>query len=248
MPSVNLNLGINAQLDLPALAEAFSTEGRVHIPEFLTAASAERLADAISGEDRWNLVSQLAGQHVDLSAEGVAGLDESKRAEFLSAVHQQASEGFQYLYENFPLYDIAHHKLLPGHPLEALFAFLNASEFLNFSRELTGEGAIGFADAQVTRFRPGHFLAMHDDAVEGKDRVAAYVLNMTREWSADWGGQLLFFDGNGHVSGGFTPTWNALNVFKVPARHSVAVVAPFAKQVRVSITGWLRTGSDPGPD
>jgi Rps23 Pro-64 3,4-dihydroxylase Tpa1-like proline 4-hydroxylase len=244
---VNLDLKINADLQPSALAEAFSTEGRVHIPEFLTAVSAQRLADAISNESRWNLVSQLAGQHVDLSAAGMAELEESKRQEFLSAVHQQAGEGFQYLYENFPLYDVVHHKLLPGHPLEALFSFLNAQRFLDFCRELTGQESIGFADVQVTRFRPGHFLASHDDAVAGKERVAAYVLNMTREWSEDWGGQLLFFDDDGHVNGGFTPTWNALNVFRVPARHSVALVAPFAKQPRVSVTGWLRAGKDPGP-
>lgn len=243
-----LSLRINPELDESELVAALARDGRVHTPDFLAPDAAEALSDVIAAETRWNLVAQLGGKHVDLGAAAMEMLNPHKREEFLAAVHAQARSGFQYLYENFPLYDVVHHNTLPDHPLIDLFTFLNGPDFLGFARRLVGADDIGFADAQVTRYGPGHFLASHNDAVSGKNRRAAYVLNLTREWRADWGGQLLFFDKAGHVSGGFTPTWNALNVFCVPARHSVALVAPFAKGRRVSITGWLRAGKDPGPD
>ena len=246
--SAMLSLRINPNLDESDLATAFARDGRVHAPGFLTPDAAEALSDAIAAETRWNLVAQLDGKHVDLDAAGVEALDPGKQEEFLAAVHAQARSGFQYLYENFPLYDIVHHDTLPDHPLIDLFTFLNGPDFLSFARRLADADDIGFVDAQVTRYGPGHFLAGHDDAVLGKNRRAAYVLNLTRAWRVDWGGQLLFFDETGNVTGGFTPAWNALNVFQVPARHSVALVAPFAKGRRISVTGWFRAGTDPGPD
>ena len=39
----------------------------------------------------------------------------------------------------------------------------------------------------------------------------------------------------------FTPAFNSLNVFKVPAQHAVSIVAPFAGAPRLSITGWIRS-------
>jgi Rps23 Pro-64 3,4-dihydroxylase Tpa1-like proline 4-hydroxylase len=37
------------------------------------------------------------------------------------------------------------------------------------------------------------------------------------------------------------PAFNALNVFRVPALHSVSTVAPFVSAARLSLTGWLRS-------
>ena len=96
-------------------------------------------------------------------------------------------------------------------------------------------------DAQATRYRPGHFLTQHDDHAEGKDRLFAYVLNLTPQWIADWGGLLMFLTDDGHVAAAYTPRWNALNILKVPQPHAVSVVAPFARGARHSITGWIRS-------
>ena len=38
----------------------------------------------------------------------------------------------------------------------------------------------------------------------------------------------------------YRPSWNALNIFRVPAAHAVSSVAPFAGAPRLSITGWIR--------
>ena len=112
-------------------------------------------------------------------------------------------------------------------------------------RAVTGDDTIAFADAQATRFDPGHFLTCHDDKVGGKSRRVAYVLSLSPVWRPDWGGALQFFGVDGNIEQAYVPTYNAINLFRVPSDHSVSIVAPFAGASRYSITGWLRSGKDP---
>lgn len=81
---------------------------------------------------------------------------------------------------------------------------------------------------------------MHDDIDGPKKRIAAYVLNLTHDWSVEWGGILNFLDEDGHIAEGYVPRFNALNVFDVGVPHFVSYVAPYAQAPRLSITGWLR--------
>ena len=218
---------------------------RVHIPNLFERASADVLYESLSTQDPWNLVFNRDGEHVDIGADSLALWNEEQRKQFDDIVVGQASSRFQYLYKAVPIYDVYHDGLLPGHFFNTLFEFLNSEAFLNFARELTGRPDIGFCDAQATCYEAGHFLTSHDDATAGKNRVAAYVINMTPAWNHNWGGALQFFDAEGNIEQGFIPTFNALNVFLVPQPHAVEYVTPFATGSRFSITGWLRTGSDP---
>jgi Rps23 Pro-64 3,4-dihydroxylase Tpa1-like proline 4-hydroxylase len=122
----------------------------------------------------------------------------------------------------------------------AWVAFANSEAFLGPMREITGEPRIAFADAQVTRYRRGHFLTAHDDGIEGKNRYFAYVLNLSPRWKIEWGGLLMFHGDDGHVAEAFLPNFNSLNLLKVPALHSVSQVSLFAGDDRLAITGWLR--------
>lgn len=241
------DIRLNPTLDTRALRAEVDTHGRVHIANVLEPASAQAIHAALAGNDRWNLVFDHGGKHRDLDAAGMAAIGKEKMGDFLKIVHAQATKEFQYLFSNFPLYEIYHRKTLPQHFLNRAFEFLNSEAFLSFVRSVTGADDIGFADAQATRYTAGHFLTVHDDAIEGKDRRVAYVLNFTPEWRSDWGGQLQFIGEDGHVERAYTPSFNALNLFKVPQKHAVSVVAPFAGGARYSITGWLRAGKDPGP-
>lgn len=218
---------------------------RVHIPDILSIDSANEIYDCLSRQEKWNLVFQNDKKHTDIDADSLLRWNDSQKSDFDKIVFAQARDGFQYLNKNVPIYDVYHSNLLPNHFFNEIFEFLNGEEFLDFCRELTSEPDIGFADAQATCYSAGHFLNAHDDDVYGKDRVAAYVLNMTPEWNADWGGALQFIGKDGHIEEAFTPKFNALNVFKVPIKHSVSYVAPFAGASRFSITGWLRKGKDP---
>lgn len=240
-------LALADALPVAELAAQYARAGRVQVREVLLERSAQRIHAALVAQRQWNLVLQRDGRHQDMDFEAVAGWSAADRSRLEQLVREGARDGFQYHYANIPLYDVWHGQLLPGHLFEDVFRFLNSPAFLGLARTITGEHGIAFADAQLTRFGPGHFLTRHDDDVAGKHRRAAYVLNLTPSWRMDWGGILQFTDADGDVSGGYTPRWNALNLFRVPQPHSVSLVTPFAGAERFAITGWLRSGADPGP-
>ena len=241
----NDELQLAKRNDLSDLHNRFKKSGRVHIPVILAAHSAENLIDTIEKDTRWNLVTNNNGSHLDLDAAGMAALSEGDQIKFADAVHKQARWEFQYLFANYPIYDSYYNGRLQDGLLRRLFEFLNSPPFLDFVRTVTGDETINFADAQATKYEPGHFLTVHDDNIAGKNRCCAFVLNLTKEWRADWGGLLQFYDQQDHITEAFTPTFNALNIFQVPQKHSVSAVAPFAGAPRYSITGWLRSGADP---
>ena len=236
---------LNSRLDITTLARDFRQYPKMHIRSILDDYDAKALYKEITAPQRWNFVFQVNGRHYDLDPEGWRNMAVEDQLKTQQIVHAHASEGFTYIHYLLPIYDRYHGggDLTPG--LKQFFEFLNGEEFLNFMRTLTGAHDIAYADAQLTRLGPGHFITIHNDDIEGKNRRAAYVLNMTPEWQEDWGGYLNFYDDIGNIEAGFKPAFNALNVFTVPARHSVSVVAPFAQQSRYVISGWLRAGENP---
>ncbi len=229
-----------AHIDVGRIAQAFARNGRVHIAPVLRHGCAERAYRSLVEEVPWQLHLNDGDKSFDIAQEQVRIMPDATRVLLHERVQANAQRGFQYLFDNFPLSDA--HAL--GRHLDIyamrVFEFLNSPEFLDFARRITGSPAITMADAQATLYRPGHFLTQHDDLAAGTERVAAYVLNLTPQWRADWGGILNFLDRDGHVAEGYTPAFNALNIFKVPQPHSVSYVAPFAQAGRYSITGWLR--------
>ncbi len=229
-----------------ASKSAYSACGRTHVPDVLKDESARRIYHHLVAQTDWNSVCTIDGKHVDSSTSALSALDPAQQDALQEAIYAQARKGFQYNYAAIPIYDIVHQRLMPGDYFYTIFRFLNSAEFLQYVRDLTGETSIRFADAQATRYTKGHFLTMHNDDAPGKNRRVAYVLNLTPEWQPDWGGALQFFNSEGHVEAAFLPRFNALNLFAVPADHSVSLVAPFADKPRYSITGWLRSGEDPG--
>ena len=231
-PDVALEL--NPLLDHKALAQAFARAGRAHIPDVLTQASAVRLFQALQQETPWTVTLNKGANFLDFEK-----IPPDERGKLAVGVFERArAGGFHYIYDN-------HRISRTGEPytgsvayLGRLFAFLNSPNFLAFMREVTGLNDIAWADAQATLYRPGDFLTTHDDRTGGHKRLAAYVLNLTPGWRADWGGILQFFDERGNVSQGFVPTFNALNIFRVPASHAVSQVALYGGY-RYSVTGWL---------
>jgi len=229
--------------DARLLAEARATlqrAGRVHAPDYFTQASAQRLFEACRDAE-FSVVFQGAHGAYDIKAASAAALSVEQRVELAGAIHAQAGTGFQYLFDSYRISDEAEAGRLSEGPLADFFAALNSEAMLQHLRALTGDERIQYLDAQATRYRPGHFLTVHDDHQDGKDRLYAYVINLTPVWRADWGGLLMFMADDGHVAEAFTPRWNALNILKVPQPHAVSVVAPFARGARYSITGWMRS-------
>lgn len=236
-----MSLGFRAMPDDEAsgLAERLARTGRVQIPAFLEPPLARKLLDEARERTPFQTVTTNSKGHVDLPAAWIESLTPAQKAEFGKAVQESATGRFQYLYDNYPIWDLAEEGRLTGAWAE-LLEFLNGETFLGWARRFTGEARIAFADAQVTRYRRGHFLTTHDDGIEEKNRYFAYVLNLSPVWRIDWGGLLMFHGDDGHVAGAFTPSFGALNLLRVPAPHSVSQVALFAGDDRISVTGWLR--------
>lgn len=236
---------INRTHDPRDLARNFRAKGRLHIPQFLEPEGADRLLTFLKLNERWRLVINSGEKLFEVDRSQQAALSPDERRQLDDIVYANARYGFQFRYETMRVPDAECERKSSGTPLDEFAMFLSDDPALDFFRTLLSEPSLSFADAQGTAYGPGHFLTAHDDAVDGKNRKAAFVMNLSRDWPVDWGGLLTFHNAGDPVVEGLIPTFNSLNVFSVPQVHSVSIVAPFAARRRYSVTGWLRNGPKP---
>ena len=229
--------------DLDRLRQQFASDRYAHVKPVLPDDMAQELYTVLRDGTPWSQVFNDRDKHIDMSAAQVAALSEEQATRLRQAIYAQARNGFQYCYNNYPIFDACRAGKNAGHRLHDFYEWLNGEEFLGLARSVTGFDDISFADAQATCYLPGHFLTCHDDSHAGKKRRAAYVFNLTPDWPTDWGGYLQLLDDEYHIRRGFKPTFNALNLLAVPQNHNVSMVAPFAGGQRLSIAGWLRHGT-----
>lgn len=234
------DFALNPALDADALARSFAASGRLHVPDLLAGDAAAQLLAHLKQRQHWKLVINQGEKLFELDRAAQAELTAEKRAQLDLAVHQGARHGFQFRYETIRIPDDPEQRRMGDDVLGRLATFLSSDPMLSFLRHVTADPTIDFADAQATAYGPGDFLTEHDDDVAGKSRRAAYVLGLTPDWRIDWGGLLQFRDADGHVGQAYVPRFNSLNLFAVPAVHSVSMVAPFVPYRRYSVTGWLR--------
>jgi SM-20-related protein len=225
--------------NLDACKQHLQDIGRLQLKQVLSPQGAELVSKAAELA-LFHLSINSGAKSFDLALNELETLSGTQMAQMTALVHAGARDGFQYYFDTYRLSDEVDAGKLQAGPLFDLYRELNSEPILNVFRQLSDEPAIEFCDAQVTRYRPGHFLTEHDDDMAGKGRVLAFVLNLTVTWRSDWGGLLLFHGHDGHIEAGFSPVFNALNVFTVPQSHSVSLVAPFAGGCRYSVTGWAR--------
>lgn len=241
MASPALDMTWGAGLDAAQAAGVLRRFGRAHLPDVLPPATAQALHRSLEAEVPWRRHFCAGERHVTLPMDDFEARDAAWKAEVYDAVKATAAGGFSYLFDSYPLAEEIEAGSRLGLAAEQVYDVLNAPAGLRWLRRVTGEPRCAYVDAQATRYMPGHFLTQHDDDVAGKDRLFAYVLNLTPGWRADWGGLLLFTDADGHVAEGYTPAFNALNILRVPQPHLVSEVASYAQAPRLSITGWIRS-------
>ena len=231
---------INNDLLLEPWRARLRAHGRVQIPGFLQEPSALRLHQCLSEEVPW----ETAQRSDAVLAEGQDRRPPPGSAEHeaaLAATCLRAREGFEFYFDRYRMIDARRDGTDPQLVLHAVVDFLNSPQFLDFARQLTGDPAIRMVSAIGVRYRAGHFLRAHNDLANDENRAFAYVINLSRQWSPDWGGLLHFLDPEQRrVVDTFTPLWNSLSLFRVPQPHVVSLVAPWAGSARYSITGWFR--------
>ena len=235
-----MEFALNPSLDVDAAARTYRAGGHVQIAPFLAEPCAQALRAHLDARADWRRDLRLpGGRRSSFAPEELAALSPAQRQALRALAAPREATGFRFAYESIGIVDHAGRRAEPGTPLDDFAAFLSAPATVDLLRRIVGEPAIAFADAFASRYGPGDFLAIHEDVREGVARIAAYTFGLTREWRPEWGGLLLFHDAGGDVVRGLVPRWNALNLFAVPADHSVSEVASFAPAPRLSITGWL---------
>jgi len=229
----------NESVDLDRAARELATSSRLQVHDFLTDDSARGLFQAISSHAPWFVSFNEGSENYEILASDLDRVASQQKAQFHRQIMQRAGQQFQYHFLQYYVTEMIRRGEQGDYPLNELQGLMNSSDMLETFRALAREPAVKEVDVMVSRYDPGHFLMQHDDSHSSRDRVAAYVLNLTPEWSADWGGHLAFFDDIGNVERALVPRFNTLNIFLVPQQHAVQMVAPYAPKSRLSITGWL---------
>jgi SM-20-related protein len=227
---------INNDLDPDRWRRELQVRSRVQIPSFLQVSAAEAFARELADRVPWQLAERSAGQS-RTSPRGEYPTDDTY-ARLLQSGYARAADEYQFAYDSYMLVNAAKEGWDPELLVHGVLKFLNTPQFIAFARYLSDDATITHVSAQCTRYRFGHYLMPHDDLHEGEGRRYAYVINLSRDWRPDWGGQLQFLDEDGQVRDTFLPRWNSLSLFRVPQRHHVTFVAPWAAHPRHAITGW----------
>ncbi|WP_230281365.1 2OG-Fe(II) oxygenase family protein [Croceicoccus sp. Ery15] len=195
----------------------------------------------MTGAEWWRAFNQ--GERTwDLGPDSIAELENTpKGAQLNAAIYEGAREQFQRYCDVSRVSEDPAERAVRGNVLDRLLDLFNSDAGLDLFRRLTGDDRITLVDGQATRYQPGHFLTRHHDEIEGRSRIAAYVLNLSPRWRPEWGGLLQFHDDDGDITTGYVPRFNTLHLLRVPQCHSVSFVTPFAGGPRLSVTGWLRS-------
>lgn len=234
---------LNPSIDRNAAAQRFAADGRVQIRDLLSERTARTIHHVLSRETPWGFAWRAGddGPH-ELRQHEMAALGRAELSE-LNRKLSSAMRGrdYAFAYARYAMLSACQENWGEHEALEFLVEHINDDPLMNLVREVTGIPELLKADAQATLYAPNHFLAVHHDSHVPEGWRVAYVLNFSADdWRPEWGGYLLFHDEDGDIMTGFKPRFNALNLFRVPQKHSVSYVPPFAPVGRFAITGWFR--------
>lgn len=242
-----LLFAINPALARTQLAQSFARDGRLQIRDVLTRETAETLRSILAHQTDWGVAihadEQGQSQRQSFRSQDLKQPEKARRLQELVGATARAAAQRLYAFRHlrYSLVEACLEKWDEGGPHDLLLEHLNAPEFLDLMRQVTGIAELVKADAHASCFGPQHFLGRHNDSHMAEGWRVAYVLNLTIEdWHPNWGGYLVFFDADGDIEIGYKPRFNTLNLFRVPQDHAVSYVPPFAPNGRYAISGWLR--------
>ena len=84
------------------------------------------------------------------------------------------------------------------------------------------------------RLKEGQYFRAHRDHEAGE---VSFVYYLSKNWRWDWGGLLVVIDGNSKV---YLPKFNSMVVMDKTIPHVVTQVAPWAKEPRYMLAGFLK--------
>lgn len=227
----------NQTLDLDSLAERFQKTGRIRIPAFLGSGAVE-MRDFLGHTDEWIQVINKPDGVLEMELDEWEALNGRRKSIIQRDMYARGARGFQYSYAAI---SIPNETELDDDdsPLADFSRFMLSADLRNAVEAIVGTKHLRFTDGQATSYGIDDFLTGHDDDVPGRDRVAAFVLGMTPIWRLEWGGLLIFHPTPTTEAIALVPAFNTLDLFAVPALHSVSQIMPCAEGPRHALTGWL---------
>lgn len=231
---------LSPSLNIEELAEQYRQDQRLRIQDVLQPDVATEIRELMLNSVPFDYVLAVGGQNQTLSASDMAAMNREAQRELHGRVMAEASQGLGFLYCGYMLKDGRTGNISELAPLQRLFDFVKSEEMLDVIARITGEDVVG-ADGQATRYTAGQFLTRHRDDPAGEKRRLAYVFSFTDNWHPDWGGLLQFYEENGTPRDAWAPRFNTLSLFNVRHIHAVTYVTPFAREPRLSLTGWFHS-------
>lgn len=233
---------LNPTLDRMDLARRFAVDGRIRIENVLENSIAEKIRRYCATDVPFAYHYHVDGTNVAMPAEQMATMSAAEQQALSKRVMDEAAKGVGFLYCG---YAVGRLDASTSNPhlqyLHQVFEYLNGHEMLSFIEEISGLDTLRSADAQYTRFVPGQYLTRHRDDVTNEQRRLAFVFGFSKNWHPDWGGMLQFFADDGTARDAWMPAFNTLSLFDIRHIHSVTYVTPFAREQRLSLTGWFRS-------
>lgn len=222
-----------------ALQQQLDETGRCSIQPILSDEAAALLEAHLAASEEWCRIRGIGGQRFDLPPEAARDSSPQVLADHRAideAIAGDAGKSFAFLYDAIPMTEEARAPD-PDSPLAQLRRAMTDPAVYRWLERLTGESALSGVEIQATRFTKGDFLSLHHDG-PSTDRKIATVLGLSRDWSLDWGGNLLFPSVDDRVEG-LSPGYNRLDLFMVPQFHTVTAVTAAAPRPRLAVSGWF---------
>ncbi len=231
---------LNDNLDREIIRQNLSRQNHYVAPDILKVDIAEKLFDCLQTRTPWQIAFRQGDKDVTVSPQELRQWTAEQNAAFHKSLITQAQKEYQFYYNRYPMIDAYIQGRDSGLFLHKFTEFLNGEDFLTFARHITGDKEIRKSEPHAACYIPGNFLKLHDDhSTKEMDRRYALVFNLSRRWISDWGGLLQLVDDN-RVIETVVPNFNSVSILRLPQKHQVSYVAPYATESRFTITVWLR--------
>jgi len=232
-----MTITLNKKLDAKQLAKTFKETGRLQIHDFLDPKAAEEIYTALTVNTPWQITYNQGKKANWINLKDLEAKIGRRLREMTETIFNAAAKGeFQYVRYGRLLKENQTGMLPLDQVLVDTYDFFNSKEMNGFIKAVTG-AAVKEADAEAHWYQNDNFQSKGDGLEAGGKPLVGFCLNMARDWLPDWGGTTFFYDQDGGVEEVFVPRFNSLELFALPASHSITLVAPFASKFRVSISG-----------
>lgn len=233
---------INSKLDTAALAKTYKAEGRVQIRDFLEAASADEMYASIHENVIWDWAYFEGTERKTLNGRGMKEMIARRQSELMHKIYLQARTDYQQLLFECRLdEDASVQSTKDPAKVSTIAEFLLSDEFGAAMNAVTGsKDAKGIDDIHATWTNRDHFRNDTGTAPDKPESGAMFMLDLAKDWRANWGGAMMFPNDDGGIDECWVPSFNSLSIIAAPARHAITYVTSYSEGFRLSVWGHAK--------